>query len=31
MLCPTTASSADAEVRGILAAGLEKAKSNQNQ
>ena len=25
-VCPTTASSPDAEVRGILAAGLEKAK-----
>ena len=26
-VCPTTASSPDAEVRGILAAGLEKAKN----
>ena len=26
MVCPTTTSSPDAEVRGILAAGLEKAK-----
>ena len=25
-VCPTTASSPDAEVRGILAAGLKKAK-----
>ena len=31
MVCPTTASSPDAEVRGILAAGLEKAKKNQNK
>jgi len=30
--CPTTASSLDAEVRGIFAIGLEKSKnSNQNQ
>jgi len=27
MVCPTTASSPDAEVRGTLAAGLEKAKT----
>jgi len=32
MVCPTTASSPDAEICGILAAGLEKRKkSNQNQ
>ena len=29
-VCPTTASSPDAEVRGILAAGLKKKNSNQN-
>jgi hypothetical protein len=32
MVFPTTASSPDAEIRGILAAGLGKSKnSNQNQ
>ena len=29
-VCPTTASSLDAEVHGILAAGLKKKNSNQN-
>ena len=29
-VCPTTASSPDAEVRVILAAGLKKKNSNQN-
>ena len=28
-VCPTTASSPDAEVRGILAVGLEKAKKRK--
>ena len=30
-VCPTTVSSPDADVRGILAVGLEKAKTSQNQ
>ena len=30
MVCPTTASPPDAEVHGILAAGLKKKNSNQN-